>query len=265
VLKEKICQHACPYGRFQASMLDPASRVITYDVARGEPRGSRARGVDARAIGQGDCVDCTLCVQVCPVGIDIRQGLQAECISCGLCIDACNGVMTRMKAPPGLISFQVLSGAAGRPARRRGRLLAYGAGLVLVGAGVAVAFFARPEIRLNVIRDRGVLSRPLPDGGIENVYRLRVMNASLVQRHLDIHAYVDGAQDTRLLAAPFTAVVVEPAGTATAVVALRMDAAQAQRYAGRVAVPIRLEVVDGAGPRAGKASSASTFIAPVNP
>jgi hypothetical protein len=86
-----------------------------------------------------------------------------------------------------------------------------------------------------------------------------------VQRHLDIHAYVDGAQDTRLLAAPFTAVVVEPAGTATAVVALRMDAAQAQRYAGRVAVPIRLEVVDGAGPRAGKASSASTFIAPVNP
>ncbi len=121
VLKEKICQHACPYGRFQGSMLDAASRVITYDVARGEPRGSRTRGSDARSIGQGDCVDCTLCVQVCPVGIDIRNGLQAECISCGLCIDACNGVMDKMKAPRGLISFRALSGIGERPAHRRGR------------------------------------------------------------------------------------------------------------------------------------------------
>ncbi len=261
VLKEKICQHACPYGRFQGSMLDSASRVITYDVARGEPRGSRTRGSDARTIGQGDCIDCTLCVQVCPVGIDIRKGLQAECISCGLCIDACNGVMDKMKAPRGLISFQALSSAGERPAHRRGRVLAYGAGLALVGVGVIVAFLARPELRLNVIRDRSVMSRQLPDGGIENVYRLRVMNASLVPRRLDVHAFVEGADGIRLLAEHSAAVVVEPAGTSTSVVSLRMDATQAQRFGSVVAVPIRVEVIGSSEAGGDKATSASTFIA----
>ncbi|OYV02389.1 MAG: cytochrome c oxidase accessory protein CcoG, partial [Burkholderiales bacterium PBB5] len=107
LLREKVCQHACPYGRFQGSMLDRHSLVVGYDAARGEPRGARARGTEARAKGQGDCVDCTLCVQVCPVGIDIRHGLQAACISCGLCIDACDQVMDKLGAPRGLVRFGV--------------------------------------------------------------------------------------------------------------------------------------------------------------
>ena len=125
----------------------------------------------------------------------------------------------------------------------------------------AVAFLARPELRLNVIRDRSVMSRQLPDGGIENVYRLRVMNASLVPRRLDVHAFVEGIDGTRLLAEQSAVVVVEPAGTSNSVVSLRMDATNAQRYASLVAVPIRVEVIGSSGSSGDKATSASTFIA----
>ena len=259
VLREKICQHACPYGRFQGSMLEPATRVVAYDIVRGEPRGARARGSDARALGQGDCVDCTLCVQVCPVGIDIRHGMQAECISCGLCIDACNDVMDKMKAPRGLVRFAALSSAATVPAHRRLRVWIYAAGLLAVGTAVVAGFATRPELRLNVLRDRSVLSRQLPDGGVENLYRLQVMNASLRARQLRVQAYQEGPGTVPLHAMQSKVLAVEPAGTATAVIALRMDAQEAQRHDPSLPLPIVVQVTDPDDPSAAKAQSDSTF------
>ncbi len=260
LLREKVCLHACPYGRFQGSMLDPATRVIAYDAQRGEPRGARARGEDARSRGQGDCIDCTLCVQVCPVGIDIRQGLQAACINCGLCIDACNAVMDKMMAPRGLIRFQALAGSAVATPWLRPRILWYATGVVLVAGAVAWGWATRPELRMNVLRDRAVLSRQVEDGAVENVYRLQLMNASLQPRQLAVSAFIDGADAAPLQAQHTLALSVEPAGTATVALTLRMDAAIAQRQGSGRTVPIRIEVRDASGHRPVKAASASTFV-----
>lgn len=260
LLREKVCQHACPYGRFQGSMLDPATRVITYDQQRGEPRGARARGEDARARSQGDCVDCTMCVQVCPVGIDIRQGLQAACISCGLCIDACNAVMDKLQAPRGLIRFQALSKSATAAPWWRPRVFWYAVGLLLVGGAVVWGWVTRPELRLNVLRDRGVLSRPAEDGSIENVYRLQLMNASLQARQLTVSAFVDGPDATPMQVSTARALSVEPAGTSLVALTLRMDPITAQRQGPGRTVPIRIEVRDTRGGTAGQAAAASSFV-----
>ena len=180
-LRESVCQHMCPYGRFQGSLMDANTLYVAYDERRGEPRASRPRGSDPAAQGSGACVDCTLCVQVCPVGIDIRQGLQAACISCGLCIDACNKVMDQLRAPRGLIrmaSERERAGEQTRPLGWRGhlarrRVQVYG-GLLLLGSGLLVTSFAeRPTLRLNALRDRGVLARQVEHGAVENVYRLQ--------------------------------------------------------------------------------------------
>jgi cytochrome c oxidase accessory protein FixG len=104
-LREQVCKYMCPYARFQGVMFDPDTLVITYDPERGEPRGARKKGVDAKASGLGDCVDCGLCVVVCPTGIDIRNGQQYECIGCGACIDACDPVMDKVGLPRGLIRY----------------------------------------------------------------------------------------------------------------------------------------------------------------
>src|SRR5256885_14928462 len=93
----------CPYARFQSAMFDRDTMIVSYDTGRGEPRAPRTKKVDYKAQGLGDCIDCKMCVQVCPVGIDIRNGLQYECIGCGLCIDACNSIMDKMEYPRGLI------------------------------------------------------------------------------------------------------------------------------------------------------------------
>lgn len=262
-LREKVCLHACPYGRFQGAMLDAGSRVVSYDLPRGEPRGARARGSDARARGQGDCVNCTLCVQVCPVGIDIRQGLQAACISCGLCIDACDAVMDKMQAPRGLIRFAPLQAqAAGRPARRL-RVWAYGTALLLLAGAMAWGWAARPELRLNVVRDRAVLSRLGPDGMPENVYRLRVMNASQQPRRLAVSAWVEGVERaTPLALAAQTVLALGPAGEAMAVVALRLPPSSTVAPGQGRRLPIRIAVVDQGGAGSARAEAASTFFLP---
>lgn len=185
LLREKVCQHACPYGRFQGAMLDPATRVVAYDAARGEPRAPRPRGVQARPRGQGDCVDCTLCVQVCPVGIDIRHGLQAACISCGLCIDACNQVMDKVGSPRGLIRYATENGVAQGLSRQemlrrvaRPRVLIYGLVLLVVSVAFVASLTLRPPFHVDVFKDRNTLGREAEDGRIENVYRLAVLNTS---------------------------------------------------------------------------------------
>ena len=187
--REAVCQHMCPYSRFQGVMFDDAMRTVSYDAGRGEPRSlSRQPG------GAGDCIDCGICVQVCPTGIDIRDGLQYQCINCGLCIDACDEVMTRTGAPTGLIRFASERELAGRLAPTgiagRPRVVVYGA-LLAVFAGLGMWTLSQRSLLLvDVIRDRGALLREAADGRIENTYTLKLMN--LAEEARDFTIEVDG-------------------------------------------------------------------------
>ena len=192
-MREQVCKYMCPYARFQSVMFDKDTLVITYDRERGEPRGARARSVDPRKKGIGDCVDCGICVQVCPTGIDIRNGLQYECIGCAACIDGCNQVMDKMHYPRGLIRYATENALAHKLeahsiGRRmlRPRTLIYGA-LLLVIIGIAAASLAvRNPLKVDIIRDRGALARESAPGLIENVYRLQLMNTDETPRRFTI-------------------------------------------------------------------------------
>jgi len=176
-MREQVCKYMCPYARFQSAMFDRDSLVISYDPVRGEPRGSRRRDEDHKAKGLGDCIDCTMCVQVCPTGIDIRKGLQYECIACAACIDACDGVMEKMSYPPGLIRYSTQHAMEGHKTRvLRPRILIYGTLLALLCIGFLAALLARTPVELDIIRDRNALYRVSRPGYIENVYLLRVIN-----------------------------------------------------------------------------------------
>lgn len=184
-LREQVCKYMCPYARFQSAMFDDDTLIVSYDAKRGEPRSGRSRHMQASAQGLGDCIDCKLCVQVCPVGIDIRDGLQYECISCGLCIDACNSIMEKMEYPGNLIHFSTKNADTNQRTKvqrihrmLRPRVIIYSALLLLVSIGLVVSLAYRPLLKVDVIRDRGVMARLLSDGQIENVYRLQITNAT---------------------------------------------------------------------------------------
>ena len=173
----------CPYARFQSAMFDRDTMIVTYDERRGEPRGARSRKADYKAAGLGDCVDCTMCVQVCPTGIDIRNGLQYECIGCAACIDACDQVMDKMGYPRGLIRYSTENAIASgwdssRMLKRvaRPRVFVYGSILLAVSAALLVSLYLRVPLKVDVLRDRASLSREVEGGKIENVYRLQLMN-----------------------------------------------------------------------------------------
>ena len=182
-MREQVCKYMCPYARFQSAMFDQDTMIITYDQARGEPRGARSRSTDPKAAGLGDCVDCGICVQVCPTGIDIRKGLQYECIGCAACIDGCNQVMKKMGYAPGLIRYSTENAlrsrwSFGRMVKRafRPRILAYAAILWAIILGAGASLYLRVPLKVDVIRDRASLSREVEGGKIENVYRLQIMN-----------------------------------------------------------------------------------------
>jgi cytochrome c oxidase accessory protein FixG len=176
-LREQVCKYMCPYARFQSAMFDRDTLIIAYDTRRGEPRGPRPRSVDPRAAGLGDCVDCKACVQVCPTGIDIRNGLQYECIACAACIDACDDVMERMNYRKGLIRYTSQKALEGNETHVvRPRMIVYGTLLGLLVVGFFVSISLRTPVGLDVMRDRNALYRPLADGGVENVYLLRILN-----------------------------------------------------------------------------------------
>ena len=184
-LREQVCKYMCPYARFQSAMFDRDTLVVTYDEARGEPRGPRVKTVDYKAKGLGDCIDCTLCVQVCPVGIDIRKGLQYECIGCGLCVDACNTVMDKMHYPRGLIRYSTQNAVLNRWSQSqilrhvlRPRVLIYTAVLVALCVGMLASLTTRTPLKVDIVRDRAALSRIVAGGKLENVYRLQIMNAT---------------------------------------------------------------------------------------
>ena len=170
-MKENMCQHVCPYSRFQSAMFDDATYLVSYDEKRGEGRGKRKRGQEKSA-GQGDCVDCDLCVQVCPVGIDIRQGLQYECISCGLCIDACDDTMDKFGYKKGLIKFAQIKSTL----KDKKQNLAYFSIIVFTVIAMAVWFQQRIVFDLTVSRDRQALYRVNNDGHFENTYIIQIRN-----------------------------------------------------------------------------------------
>jgi cytochrome c oxidase accessory protein FixG len=176
-MREQVCKYMCPYARFQSAMFDRDTLIITYDERRGEPRGARKKGSDHKAKGLGDCVDCTMCVQVCPTGIDIRQGLQYECIACAACIDACDEVMDKVGYPRGLVRYDTQGGLEGKRKRvLRPRTLVYATLLAVLVAGFGVTLSGRNVVAIDVIRDRNALYRERPDGRVENVYNIKLLN-----------------------------------------------------------------------------------------
>ncbi len=268
-LREQMCKYMCPYARFQSALIDKDSLVIAYDTARGDPRGSRSRKADLKLEGLGDCIDCTLCVQVCPTGIDIRDGLQNECIGCAACIDVCNGVMDKMGYAPGLIRYSTENGVVhgwtrGQMFKRalRPRVLIYGAILLAASFAFAASLALRSPFTFDVAKDRGALASVEADGTVENVYRLQIMNRTEALQTYQVAAR--GIDGLMLSAAPVSA---GPAAVATLVVSLRLPMAAAQPLAGG-SVPVVFEVRELTGLDAADAgtstlqSERSTFFVP---
>ncbi len=228
-MREQVCRYMCPYARFQSAMFDRDTLIISYDAARGEPRGSRPRGSASGAAGLGDCVNCRICVQVCPTGIDIREGLQYECIACAACVDACDGVMDKMGYAPGLIRYSTQQAIEGKRTRvLRPRVLIYGALLSVLVAGFFAALWLREPIGLDVIRDRNALYREPRPGYIENVYTLKVLNKDAAP-----HSYAVAVKGL-----PDLEVETEPAEIRVA-------------GGGILSVAARVRIEDGAAPRGG--------------
>jgi len=196
-MREQVCKYMCPYARFQGAMFDRDTLIVSYDPGRGEPRGPLGKGKPAAlARATGDCIDCSLCVQVCPTGIDIRRGQQYECIGCGLCVDACDQVMDKVSRPRGLIRYSTENGLAGawdraRMLRRvlRPRVLVYGVVLLAMGLGLAASLAMRMPLKVDVVRDRAALARIVAGGRLENVYRLQLMNATEKEQMLRVQAH----------------------------------------------------------------------------
>ena len=263
-MREQVCKHMCPYARIQSALIDMDSMVIAYDAQRGEGRGSRARTADRKELGLGDCIDCTLCVQVCPTGIDIRNGLQNECIACAACIDVCDQVMHKMDYPKGLIRYSSGNGMeqqlkpsqlvqrVGRP-----RVWIYGALLLVVGTVFTVSLSTRTGFAFDVLKDRGTLAREVGNGMIENVYRMQVMNG--LEQPQKYRASVQGLAGLQMVTDATLA--VEATGIASLPVRLTLPPEVAQNYRGQT-LPIVFTVqtlVDG---REIQAHEKSTFYVP---
>ncbi|WP_341502542.1 cytochrome c oxidase accessory protein CcoG [Gallaecimonas sp. GXIMD4217] len=185
-MREIMCTHMCPYARFQSAMFDKDTFIVGYDVARGEKRGPRGRKQDHKAMGLGDCIDCHLCVQVCPTGIDIRNGLQYECINCGACIDACDGVMDKMGYERGLIRYTTEHKLAGGHTHVvRPKLLGYGAIMVVMLGLFVYTLATRSLAHMDILRDRNALYRENVEGLIENSYTIKLLN-----KDVDSHVFV---------------------------------------------------------------------------
>ncbi len=223
-MREQVCKYMCPYARFQSAMFDKDTLIVTYDTARGEPRGSRGKKVDYKEKGLGACVDCTLCVQVCPTGIDIRKGLQYECIGCGACADVCDEVMDKFGYERGLVKYSTQNAMTNgwdksQIIRRalRPRVLVYSAILGAIAVAVMVSLYLRVPMKVDVIRDRGAMARMVEKGRIENVYRLQIMNATEDKQMVQLT--VDGLEGITLASEP----VVEVLPTEVRSVAVRVQ------------------------------------------
>ena len=206
-MREQVCKYMCPYARFQSAMFDPDTLVISYDTERGEPRGARKKNVGRDETDLGDCINCTMCVQVCPVGIDIRDGLQYECIGCAACIDACDEIMDKMGYPRGLIRYTTENVLEHKYTDKdikkkllRPRVVGYGAVLFVAIVAFIIGVATRATLRVDVIKDRGVMVRENGKGWLENAYNLRIINNS--EQEQTVTASVSGFDDIELSGLP---------------------------------------------------------------
>jgi cytochrome c oxidase accessory protein FixG len=224
-MREQVCKYMCPYARFQSVMFDRDTLIVTYDQQRGEPRGGRKKSADLNALNLGSCVDCSLCVQVCPTGIDIREGLQYECIGCSACIDVCDTVMDKMSYPRGLIRYSTENALEKRWTAKevykhmlRPRIIIYFAVLVLLVGGLLTSLALRNPLKVDVIRDKRMLAREVEGRYIENVYKLNVMNT--LERPQRFVVTADGLPDIQI--ARGATIAAEPASTAASVISVRI-------------------------------------------
>ncbi len=263
-MREQVCKYMCPYARFQSALIDMDSMVIAYDTKRGENRGARSRKADPKALGLGDCIDCTLCVQVCPTGIDIRNGLQNECIACAACIDVCDEVMDKMGYAPGLIRYSSGNGieqgwSPARMLRRvwRPRVLIYAALLLALGSAFVWSVGHRSDYGVSVSRDRGALARQTGNGDVENTYRLRITNS--LERPQVYAVRVSGLEGLRLDTSD--RLPVGATSTASLSVRLVLPFAFAQLHGGQT-LPLSLEVLPLEGEGLQTLSVRTTFVVP---
>ncbi|ACB35040.1 cytochrome c oxidase accessory protein CcoG [Leptothrix cholodnii SP-6] len=265
-MREQVCKYMCPYARFQSAMFDKDTLIITYDAERGEPRGSRSKKADPTALGLGACVDCNLCVQVCPTGIDIRKGLQYECIGCAACIDVCDSVMDKMGYARGLVRYTTQNGLDGRWTRAqmwrralRPRVLIYTVILIVIVVALGVSIAMRSPFKVDVVRDRASLARIVDDGVIENVYRLQIMNATETTQ-----SYRVAVEGLPGLSLPVTAPVqVASAEARWITVAVQLPPESASR-AGSGAHTIHFDIqrVESGGAAPATLREKSTFVIP---
>ena len=232
-MREQVCKYMCLYARFQSAMFDKDTLIISYDAERGEPRGSRSKKADPKALGLGSCVDCNLCVQVCPTGIDIRKGLQYECIGCAACVDVCDEVMGKMGYEKGLVRYATQNGLANHwtgaqmlKRAMRPRVLVYTAILILIVAALGVSIAVRTPFKVDVVRDRASLARIVEEGQVENVYRLQIMNAAEALQHYQVS--VDGLPGVTLVDVPKD-LLIGPAEARWITVSVRLPAESAQQ------------------------------------
>ncbi len=198
-MREQVCIYMCPYARFQSAMIDKDTLIVSYDAGRGEPRGARKKTADKDALGLGDCVDCQLCVQVCPTGIDIRNGLQYECIQCAHCIDACNQIMDKVGYPHGLIRYTTEHAMMGKKSHiLRPRVVGYSLVLTAMSVLFVIVLLNRQPFSIDVIRDRGQLFHETRNGEIRNDYTLRLMNKTQRSQTLKLTAALETSTPIRI-------------------------------------------------------------------
>ncbi|NHQ88094.1 cytochrome c oxidase accessory protein CcoG [Iodobacter sp. HSC-16F04] len=253
LLREQVCKHMCPYARFQSAMFDQQTLVVAYDAVRGEPRGTQHKA----AAPQGDCVNCNICVQVCPVGIDIRKGLQYECIGCAACIDACDVVMDKIEKPRGLIRFSNEQNmhkpgavSLGWQHLLRPKAALYGLAVVLVLGLTSLSLLQRQPLKLDIARDRNILARETDRGWLENSYTLQLGNSSATEQHLELS--VEGLPGVEIYSDE--PVIALPAGS-NRQVTVRLEVAQSSG-----SVPIVFTAKSRNYP-AWKVSAPSSFLA----
>jgi cytochrome c oxidase accessory protein FixG len=265
-MREQVCKYMCPYARFQGVMFDPDTLVITYDRERGEPRGARARAADPKSKGLGACVDCGICVQVCPTGIDIRNGLQYECIGCAACIDGCNQVMDKMGYPRGLIRYSSENAMKARLdkggiAKRvlRPRILIYSSILLVVLAAGVLTLLHRDPVKVDVMRDRTPMMAASGEGRVENVYRLQIMNTDETPRSFLIS--VSGLPEMRL---DMRGNPVELPGAAQRMVPVRVSAVPRAGQHGSLDIQFHIEArpVGAAGGSSVTLEERARFVVP---
>lgn len=269
-MREQVCKYMCPYARFQSVMVDRDTYVVTYDVGRGEPRGSRSRKADHKAAGLGSCVNCSICVQVCPTGIDIRDGLQYDCIGCGACIDACNQVMDKMAYPRGLIRYtsenamrSALSETVARKRLVRPRTVIYSVIWLALVAGFMASLAMRTPLKVDIIRDRGALGREVEGRWIENVYRLQLINTTEAPMRVAVSA---GSDELKGLAVEYdhAAGNLEPTSNRLIPIRVRVPTESAAQGTHKIEVTVTAVPDEGAGSHGAEIRQSTSFIVPRN-